>query len=440
MRSVSWLMSRWTSIVWLSCHPLTVRGVSRHHLRPGADAVRVESRLDGAPVLAPRSPPLMRMPLPVTTPIRRVASDLRKSLFLVTRTSSIAAGSLMTRAGKGPMRIGTTPPTRSRSRDEAQRILAVGREVAEERHRPGQCRRVSCGAWSLNHGRQFATSGGDRALVPSHDARHNDPSVSSSKMEEGGREGGGGRGERRGGEGRVVERRKKGGGGIVTRISQGGQVQIPAEIRRRWGTKDVVIDDGGTLIRFVHFRMILSPPRRVLWRALVDRRATKSDVSCAKRTSRRKIRSGRGTTAVTVLDASALTAFLLDEPAREQVTELLRRRPPPTVSGSTWKRSSISWCASMDAAEEVNDALDLFLVAGLEVQPFWLPNSRRAAAVRADPLRQTDCCALAGRLRLLGNRDRAPDGSSHQRCGACGSCTQRRCQRYPVTHSMGVAP
>jgi len=35
----------------------------------------------------------------------------------------------------------------------------------------------------------------------------------------------------------------------VTRISQGGQVQIPAEIRRRWGTKDVVIDDGGTYIR-----------------------------------------------------------------------------------------------------------------------------------------------------------------------------------------------
>lgn len=35
----------------------------------------------------------------------------------------------------------------------------------------------------------------------------------------------------------------------LTRISQGGQVQIPAEIRHRWGTKNVVIDDGGSYIR-----------------------------------------------------------------------------------------------------------------------------------------------------------------------------------------------
>lgn len=35
----------------------------------------------------------------------------------------------------------------------------------------------------------------------------------------------------------------------VTRISQGGQIQIPAEVRKRWGTRDVIVDDGGTYLR-----------------------------------------------------------------------------------------------------------------------------------------------------------------------------------------------
>jgi len=35
----------------------------------------------------------------------------------------------------------------------------------------------------------------------------------------------------------------------VTRISQGGQIQIPAEVRRRWGTRTVIVDDGGTYLR-----------------------------------------------------------------------------------------------------------------------------------------------------------------------------------------------
>jgi bifunctional DNA-binding transcriptional regulator/antitoxin component of YhaV-PrlF toxin-antitoxin module len=35
----------------------------------------------------------------------------------------------------------------------------------------------------------------------------------------------------------------------MTRISQGGQVQVPAEVRRRWGTRNVVIEDeGGYLV------------------------------------------------------------------------------------------------------------------------------------------------------------------------------------------------
>ncbi|CAN5585523.1 hypothetical protein BH23CHL7_BH23CHL7_16370 [soil metagenome] len=31
----------------------------------------------------------------------------------------------------------------------------------------------------------------------------------------------------------------------VTQISSGGQIQVPAEVRRRWGTRDVLIEDLG---------------------------------------------------------------------------------------------------------------------------------------------------------------------------------------------------
>ena len=34
----------------------------------------------------------------------------------------------------------------------------------------------------------------------------------------------------------------------LTKISQGGQVQVPAGIRRRWGTRDVLIEDEGAYI------------------------------------------------------------------------------------------------------------------------------------------------------------------------------------------------
>jgi hypothetical protein len=35
----------------------------------------------------------------------------------------------------------------------------------------------------------------------------------------------------------------------ITQISQGGQVQIPADVRRRWGTRKVIVEDAGDAIR-----------------------------------------------------------------------------------------------------------------------------------------------------------------------------------------------
>jgi hypothetical protein len=33
----------------------------------------------------------------------------------------------------------------------------------------------------------------------------------------------------------------------ISRISQGGQIQVPAEVRRRWGTRDVMVDGEGCM-------------------------------------------------------------------------------------------------------------------------------------------------------------------------------------------------
>jgi len=101
---------------------------------------------------------------------------------------------------------------------------------------------------------------------------------------------------------------------------------------------------------------------------------------------------------VTVLDASALIAYLLDEPARAEVGDLLRKRPPPSISAVNLEGRP---------AERVNDAIDLLLVSGLEVQPFWLPNARRSAALRStfydrstSALSLADCACLATAVAL----------------------------------------
>ena len=35
----------------------------------------------------------------------------------------------------------------------------------------------------------------------------------------------------------------------IARISRGGQIQVPAEVRRRWATDRVMIEDDGTCLR-----------------------------------------------------------------------------------------------------------------------------------------------------------------------------------------------
>ena len=87
---------------------------------------------------------------------------------------------------------------------------------------------------------------------------------------------------------------------------------------------------------------------------------------------------------LTVLDASAVVAFLRDEAARVRVEELLRERPPPLISAVNLAEVIDVLVRVYGHTEQrVNDAIDLLLVGGLEVEPFWLPHARLAASIRA---------------------------------------------------------
>jgi PIN domain nuclease of toxin-antitoxin system len=87
---------------------------------------------------------------------------------------------------------------------------------------------------------------------------------------------------------------------------------------------------------------------------------------------------------LTVLDASALVAFLRDEPAAADTATLLKQRPPPTISGCNLAEVVDNLVRVYGRSpEEVNDKIDLLIAAGLDVEPYWLTHARRAAILRA---------------------------------------------------------
>ncbi len=111
---------------------------------------------------------------------------------------------------------------------------------------------------------------------------------------------------------------------------------------------------------------------------------------------------------MTVLDASARIALLNREPAADQVGALIRRRPPPAISGANLAEV-VDHLIRVDArsADVVNDEIDLLIAAGLDVEPYWLTHARRAAAIRAtyyhrtnNPISLADAACIAT-ARLL---------------------------------------
>ena len=144
---------------------------------------------------------------------------------------------------------------------------------------------------------------------------------------------------------------------------------------------------------------------------------------------------------MTVLDASALTAFLLDEPAREEVAALLRMRPPPAINAVNLEEV-LDQLIRVEGrrAAEVDDAVDLLLVGGLEVEPFWLPNSRHATVLRSlyydrrtAALSLADCACLATAISL--QRNLATSDAALAAAARSEGVTV-----IPLPNSMGVVP
>ncbi|MGI8928273.1 MAG: PIN domain-containing protein [Candidatus Limnocylindrales bacterium] len=111
---------------------------------------------------------------------------------------------------------------------------------------------------------------------------------------------------------------------------------------------------------------------------------------------------------LTVLDASALVALLIDEPARPAVESLLRRRPPPSISAVNLGEVIDSLVRGHGHHEElVRDRIDLLMVGGLEIEPVWLGGARLAASLRVQHYRRArsavsmaDCFCLATAIAL----------------------------------------
>jgi PIN domain nuclease of toxin-antitoxin system len=93
---------------------------------------------------------------------------------------------------------------------------------------------------------------------------------------------------------------------------------------------------------------------------------------------------------LTVLDASALISLLGGEPAADTVADLIRRRPPASISGANLAEV-VDHLIRVDGrpADVVNDEIDLLIAAGLDIEPYWLTHARRAAVIRANYYHRT---------------------------------------------------
>jgi PIN domain nuclease of toxin-antitoxin system len=111
---------------------------------------------------------------------------------------------------------------------------------------------------------------------------------------------------------------------------------------------------------------------------------------------------------LTVIDASALVAAMLDEPGRPLVESLLRKKPPPSISAANLIEV-IDRLERVEGqpADEVRDRIDWLIVGGLQVEPLWISAARRAAAIRARhyhrehaALSLADCVCIATAIHL----------------------------------------
>jgi predicted nucleic acid-binding protein len=90
------------------------------------------------------------------------------------------------------------------------------------------------------------------------------------------------------------------------------------------------------------------------------------------------------------------------------VKELLRRRPPPSISAVNLAEA-IDVLIRIDGREQeaVRDRVDWLIAGGLEIEPVWLHVARSAAAIRAQhyhrsqaPISNADAMCVATAISL----------------------------------------
>lgn len=104
---------------------------------------------------------------------------------------------------------------------------------------------------------------------------------------------------------------------------------------------------------------------------------------------------------MTVLDAQAIVAFLLAEPAAPEVRDLLRQAP--SISASSWGEVVDNLLRVKGrTVDDVTQRLDLLIAGGLHVTPVDEAFGRAAGLMRARhyhrrrrPISHADCVALA---------------------------------------------
>lgn len=162
------------------------------------------------------------------------------------------------------------------------------------------------------------------------------------------------------------------------RVSKGGQVSLPAEIRRRWATDSLVIEDLGD-------RVVL-PTHPVRPR----RGGPRGPAVAPNRRDGPGAGQTRGATGgipqrprVTLLDATALVAFLSGERAASAVGSILRAGTSAVTAVNLAESLEVLVRLRRHDPDVVDGKVVPLRATVLEVVPVGEAQARRAAAIRS---------------------------------------------------------
>ena len=186
------------------------------------------------------------------------------------------------------------------------------------------------------------------------------------------------------------------------RLSKGGQFSLPAEIRRRWATDSLVVEDLGDR---VVLRPIPSDPVAAVMGAFPTGKG--SATQARNRIRKEELRGAPQVRRMILLDATALIAAFLGEPSGEQVEALLRGGDAGIPAANLTEVFDVLVRVFGNDLEAVEARLVPLLVTSLPVIAIGGAEARRTAQIRIShyhrqdaPLSLADCLLLGTGLVL----------------------------------------